>query len=396
MKPMKLTQMLWLLAVLGAATTVQAQDRWESRKGDCDDVLRGWRNASLTRLSDCVMSWEMHRDVKKVDGDQKTIVHGAFDRLYQEGDHRQAHMALSALKRLGLGPKKLRDEAAPVDRSRPAVAERAADPGPEADPERAKDLYSKGVRAFKNDDVPEALAFFLDSADADPLYAQPLYRAAQAYVRLGKRQEAIDALARMKAIDSDTSIALLDRAREDPGFGDLRRSGDFKALTGLALIQILNGAGEKGRGEVQKFKGELETAGMSVGSVSDDQNPRQNTYIYSRPGFEQQGERVRRQLKLGLVHARAIDWNTPYDVILVYGTPEQTAWVDDEAEKAGKAADDKKKAEAAKARAAAEAKAAAKADMKEKLQMMQMMQELEAEDATGAVDPTTNDPVDAL
>lgn len=391
--------MRWLvvLAVLCAASAVQAQDRWERRKGDCDRTLRGWRDASLEGLANCVMTWEMYRDVKQVDGDWRSIVHGAFDRLYQDGDRRQAHMALSALKRLGLRPKKLRDEAAPVDRSRKAVVETApVDPGPAVDPKRARTLYSQGVRAYKDGDVPEALAYFLDSADADPLYPQPLYRAAQAYVRLGKGAPAIEALIRMKAIDSDTSNALIERARDDQAFARLQRSSEFKALTGLALIQILNGAGTKGQEDVKRFKAELETAGMVVGSVSDDQNPRQNTYIYSRPGFEQAGERVRRQLKMGLVHSRTIDWNTEYDVILVYGEPEKTAWVDDEAEKAGKAAADKKKAEDAKARKAAEEKAAAKADMKKKLEMLKMMQELESEDATGAVDPTSQDPVDAL
>lgn len=387
---------LWVLVVLCSAATVHAQDRWDKNKGDCEQVLRGWRQASIDRLADCVMTWEMYRDVKKVDGDQKSIVHGAFDRLYQEGDKRQAHMALSALKRIGLRPKALRDEAAPVDRSRPAVVEAAPEALPEVDPARAKSLYDQGVASYKRGKHPEALAFFLDSADADPVFAQPLYRAAQSYMALRKDQEAIDALARMKAIDSDASNALLQRAREDQVFARLQRSGDFKALTGLALVQILNGAGDNGREKVVKFKSELEGAGMTVGSVSDDQNPRENTYIYSRPGFESQGEKVRRQLKLGLVHSRTIDWNTPYDVILVYGVPGKTAWVDDEAEKAGKAADDKKKAEAAKARKAAEDEAAAKADMKKKLQMLQMMQDLEAEDATNKVDPTTQDPVDAL
>jgi len=203
------------LSLLALASTAHAQDRWERSKGDCEDVFRGWRNASVDRLATCVMTWEMHRDAAQVDGDWRAIVHGAFDKLYREGDKRQAHMALSALKRLTLRPKSLRDDAAPRDRSAAPVTEIEPE-APAIDPERARALYSRGVRAMKGGDVPGALADFLDAADADPSYPQPLYRAAQCYVRLNKGAPAVATLERMKAIDSDVSAALIDRARTDP------------------------------------------------------------------------------------------------------------------------------------------------------------------------------------
>lgn len=386
---------LCLLCALPAA----AQDRWDRHKGDCDAVFQAWRNQSLAALGDCLITWEMHRDVKAVDADQKAIVHGAFDRLYQEGDRRQAHVALSALKRLDLRPRGLREDAKPRDRSAPEVATERAPAPKKIDPVRAQQLYSQGVRALKSNDVPEALALFLDAAERDPLYPQPLYRAAQCYVRLRKGKPAIEALTRMKNINSDVSAALLERARTDPAFTGLERSAAFKALTGRANVQLLNAGGEKGQKAVLQFKSRLEEAGIAVSSVADDARPRENTYIFARPGFEQQGEAIRRQLKLGLIHTRSIDWNTPYDVILVYGVRGKSDWVDDEAEKGGKkAAADKKKAEEAKKKAAEEERAAAKADMKKKLEMLKMMQELESEDAAGAVDPTggSGDPIDAL
>ncbi len=381
------------------ATPAAAQDRWDRHKGDCDSVFQGWRQAQLAALSDCVITWEMHRDAKAVDADQKAIVHGAFDRLYQEGDRRQAHMALSALKRLELRPRGLREEVKPRDRSAPEVTRERAPAPKKIDPVRAQRLYSDGVRAMKQGDVPEALALFLDAAESDPLYPQPLYRAAQCYVRLRKGKPAIEALTRMKNINSDVSAALIERARTDPAFTGLERSSAFKALTGRANVQLLNAGGDKGKKAVLKYKSRLEEAGIAVSSVADDARRRQNTYIFARPGFEQQGEAIRRQLQLGLIHTRPIDWNTPYDVILVYGVRGESDWVDDEAEKGGaKAAADKKKAEEAKKKADAEAKAAAKADLKKKMEMLKMMQELEAEDAAGAADPTggSGDPIDAL
>ena len=397
--PVVLRSLFALALCALCAAPAAAQDRWERKKGDCDATFQGWRQASLDRLADCVITWEMHRDAKAVDADQKAIVHGAFDRLYQEGDRRQAHMALSALKRLELRPRGLREDAKPRDRSAPEVARERAPAPKKIDPVRAQRLYSQGVRALKANDVPEALALFLDAAESDPLYPQPLYRAAQCYVRLRKGKPAIEALTRMKNINSDVSAALLERARTDPAFTGLERSAAFKALTGRANVQLLNAGGDPGKKTVLKYRDRLEKAGIAVSSVADDARRRQNTYIFSRPGFEQQGEAIRRELQLGLIHTRSIDWNTPYDVILVYGVRGKSAWIDDEAEKGGKkAAADKKKAEEAKKKADEEAKAAAKADMKKKLQMLQMMQELEAEDAAGAADPTggSGNPVDAL
>lgn len=380
------------LCALCAAPAV-AQDRWNRYKGDCEEVFRGWRQSSVERLADCLMTWEMHRDAKAVDRDQKAIVQGAFDKVYQEGDDRQARLALNALKRLELRPRGLREDARPQDVSERPVAV------PQIDPQRARELYSQGVRQLKSGDVPAALAMFLDSAETDPVYPQPLYRAAQCYVRMKQARPAVEALTRMKAIDSDVSAALLERARTDPAFAGLTRSPAFKALTGKASIQLLNAGGAKGKKAVMKFRSQLEEAGIEVASVAEDAKSRQNTYIFSRPGFEQQGENIRRELNLGLIHTRTIDWNTPYDVILIYGVREKSEWIDDEAEKGGKkAAQDKKKAEDAKKKAKEEEEAAKKAALKEKLEMIKMMKELEAEDAAGAADPTggSGNPVDAL
>lgn len=136
---------------------------------------------------------------------------------------------------------------------------------------------------------------------------------------------------------------------------------------------------------------------MPVAAVAKDLNPRINTYIYTKPGFERQGENIRRILQLGLIHKRTIDWPSEFDVILVHGEPKKTAWVDDEAEKsAAKAAAEKKKAEADAKRKKEEAEAAKKAELKQKVMMMKMLQDMEAEDAASSQaaeqDPTGTAP----
>lgn len=406
-----LTRLLLIsTGVLLLSAGVAHADRWDARKGDCERVFEDWRTSSLDRLRKCVMTWEMYRDITKVDSDQRAIVHEAFNKLYTEGSRRDAVMARSALKKLGLRTKKLRVEANAKDRTvdpreeariradrprddAPRVIRRKAPraddmrPEPTRAPSRgeAKQAYGEAMKYYKSRDYAVALSEFLISADADPTYAQPLYMAARCYVFLGKAGPSIDSLKKMKAIGNQAAFELVARSSTDPVFAKLRGTEAFKTLTGTAVMQILNGAGDGGLKVVKGYKSTLEAAGMPVASVSNDRRTRQNTYIFHKPGYERQAEIVRRQLKLGMIHKRNIDWPSEFDVILIYGAKgKKTAWVDDEAEKAGKGEADKKQAADDKAAEEMAAKEkAAKAQMKKQVEMIKMMQDMNAESATG-------------
>ena len=259
------------------------------------------------------------------------------------------------------------------------------------DAAEARAAYQRGISFFKSGQLPEALSEFLISADADPTYPQPLYMAAQTYVRLRKAAPAVELLARMKALNSGLARQLLFQAASDQGFLPLHGVEAFKSLTGVAVIQLLNASGPEADKAIRDMAKRLEKAGMPVASISADRTRRENTYVYMKPGYEQQGERVRRELNLGLVHKRAIDWPSEFDVVVAYGSPVKKEWVDDEAEKAGKAEDPKKKEKEDEARQAAEDAAKAKEDMKKKLQMLQMLQEMDAaKDAEDGAKDTAN------
>lgn len=403
----RVARILGLLLVVLAGAPAAAQERWERNKGDCEKVFRGWRTAALHRLRDCVMKWEMYRDVTRVDADDRAIAQEAFDKLYLEGTERDAVMALSALKRLGLRPSRLRSESVAVPRPddgggevriisptpevapAPVVAEPeapAAEPRP-IDPHKAKAHALKGRDFLRQGKLPEAVSELLIAADADPTFAEPLYLAADAMVKLGQPRPAIEYLARMKAINSDTSRRLIRRAATDPRFAPLRNIPAFKDLTGTAVIQLLNGAGEAGKDVVLEWKRRLEKAHMPVADVGVDINPRTATFIYTKPGYEQHAEDVHRILQLGLVHREQIDWISKYDVIVVYGAQTKEEWVDDEAEKAGEEAKAKKKAEEAAKKAEEERKKKEQEEMRKKLEMLKMLQEMESADPAGAAEP---------
>jgi hypothetical protein len=181
-------------------------------------------------------------------------------------------------------------------------------------------------------------------------------------------------------------LELIVKSTTDPVFAKLRGTEAFKALTGTAVVQILNGAGDNGTKVVRKYRTELESSGMPVANIANDRRSRRNTYIFHKPGYGRQAEAIRRRLKLGMIHKRNIDWPSEYDVILIYGAKSgKTAWVDDEAEKAGKGeADKKKEAEEKAAEEMAAKEKAAKEKMKKQMEMIKMMQEMNAESATGS------------
>lgn len=405
---------LWLVSVPGEARA----DRWPDRKGNCEQVFQDWRINGVAALRKCTRTWEMYRDVTKVDSDQRAIVQEAFDKLYQQGQRGDAVLALSALKRLGLRPTQLRPETAAIpevkrERGHRVQGSRSGGlgmalspdgPAPMADPEpvdemeerppnprAAKAAYRDGQAAYKRDRVDEALSQFLIATDEDPTFAQAFYMAARCFARSGNARAALDYLQQMKALGSDTARRLTRKAATDTVFRRMTRAGAFKDLTGTAIVQILTGAGPEGEAEIRKWGERLTELGMAPPELGRDNNPRTNHYIYAKPGFKKQSEYIRRQLKMGMVHKRQIDWPTDFDIIIIHGRPKKVAWVDDEAEKNESESEKKKRAEEAAKKKKDEAQMASRAKMREKLQMMKMMQQMDAEQkATGAAQSEAN------
>ncbi|MFN3202991.1 MAG: hypothetical protein ACE366_31650 [Bradymonadia bacterium] len=403
------------LVVFMCATTASAQEVWDRQKGDCERVIRNAPTQSLDNIRRCTLTWEMYRDVTQVDADWRQLARRAFEKLYLRGNDRDAVTALSALKRLGLRPSKLRPSTRLVERTNnqpamPVARTEATTPlaNPDNDitpealdallPDRDKSTRhtQRGFSALKSKNPRGALSEFLIASDADPTDARPLYGAAQAYAMSRKPRKAINALRQMKDIESDESRRLVLRAAKDPSFRGLRAIEGFKDLTGTAVIQILNGAEEAGVPRIKEFRDKLEAAGLPVARVATDRTPRNATIMFSKPGFSRQVEQIRRTLRLGMVHKKPITWQSKYDIILVYGAPKKSKWVDDEAEKSGKdEAEKKKQAEAQAKQAAQQAEAARKAAMKEQMEQFKMYQEMMKQQPQ-VPEPTTDQAIDAI
>lgn len=409
----------WLIAslLITLPSLATAQEIWTRQQGDCERVLSSAPTQSIESLRRCTLTWEMYRDVTQVDADWRQLARRAFEKLYMRGSDRDAVIALSALKRLGLRPSQLR----PTTRLQAVERTDMAPAAPTAQVERTTPLAnpdnditpdmlsamlpdrdkstrhtSRGFGLLKGGNTRGALSEFLLATDADPTDARPLYGAAQAYALSRKPRKAIDALRQMKDIDSDESRRLVLRAAKDPSFRSLRAIEGFKDLTGTAVIQLLNGAEEAGEPRIKEFQEKLEKAGLPVARVATDRTPRNATIVFSKPGFSRQVEQIRRTLRLGLIHKKPITWQSKYDIILVYGQQQKKKWVDDEAEKSG--ADEaakKKQAEELAKKSEDAAKAAKKAAMKEQMEQFKMYQEM-MNNQPKVPEPTTDQAIDAI
>jgi tetratricopeptide (TPR) repeat protein len=324
----------------------------------------------------------MYRDITQVDRDQRALMQAALGKVYGQGDRRARSIALSAMKRLGIRPRAIAEDERGLKREgsdipivRPTEAPRRGQAPPLDDPgldpnaqvaavedrppdrQQAQLKYREGVSLYRARRIEPALGAFLAASDADPTWAKPLYLAATCYARMGEPREAVATLKQMKDINSDLARTLIRRAAKDKEFARVRRNDAFKSLTGAAVVQILNGAGSAGKKRVMQYAETLQAKGIPVSNMGTDSNSRVSSYLYAKPGFSKQAEKIRRVLRLGLVHKRTIEWPTPYDVILVYGKGKSDKWVDDEAEKSAKSA--------AKERAAAKKAAKKKKDEEE-------------------------------
>ncbi len=407
-----------MLALQILPSGAHADDRWNQNKGDCEQTFAQFRTESIDRLRDCAMRWEMYKDVRSVDDNQKSLLQQGLQKLYDEGTERDAMMALSALKRLGLRPERLREktmavpvvapdrDAAPViDEERVPARGKGrveAEPPPQAEePTRAPSRreaqagIKKGNGHFKAGRPADALTEYLIASDADPTYAPPLYLTAMCYARLGKRDLAIDYLRQLKALNSDEARPLVRKAANEPEFKSMRAMGTFKEVTGTAVIQLLNGGGEKTKSKLLDYALKLKEAGLPVANIANDRNPRHNTYVYAKPGFDDQAEDIRRQLRLGMVHKRVIDWPSDYDIVIVLGAPSETKFIDDEAEKNAQSQKDSKGKEDEAKRKKKDAEAKEKDKMKQRLMMLKAMEQMEAPEAPEAPTDPTEIPMDA-
>lgn len=274
--------------VLGA-TAAHASKNWDKYGGDCDQAaFKSPDTADILVIGRCVRLWEAYQDVSEVkDGDYKSRVVAAIQRLYVQGDDKDASVARSALGRLGvtkLPERGATAKATPAAAKKPA-RERFNPEEPSAKQKKAAERQFKyGIKQYTKKKYDKALPYYLKMVDAAPGYAKGHYNVACIYALLGDEEKMgtyLQNLADMAAGGNAEAMSNLKLARSDKDFEGLRdTSVTFKRLTGYAKIKVLNAMGEKGEENSDNILASLKKLNYEADGVDESSKARKNPIIW--------------------------------------------------------------------------------------------------------------------
>ena len=323
--------------LLLSATTALAANNWQTYGGDCDAAaFKSPDTADIKVIGRCIRLWEAYQDVSQVkDGDYKTRVVTAMQRLYAQGDDKDAGVARNALARLGVAnlPKRGNEAAAGAgtsDATAPATKEPAhkrfnPDPPTKAQLKAADKAFKAGFTSYSKKDYDKALVQYLKMVDAAPGYAKGHYNVACIYALQGddaKMGTYLQNLADMAAGGNAEALADIKAARTDTDFEGMRdKSMAFKRITGYAKIKVLNAMGDRGEENADNIMASLKKLNYVADGVDESSKERKNPIIW----YAEHSRTAAFIVKELLNHPKtqvvlfSFDQLKGYDVVVVWG-----------------------------------------------------------------------------
>lgn len=333
----------WVVAALalsaiglwGATAGAQDLSQWNRNKGDCEFVLKAPERYPLPSVNECVQLWEQYRDVSGLSPDERALYGRGPSWLFVQGVNAdQKALARGSLNRMNI------IEAYCFDGDRWDIACGKAGGGrdsfvelkplPKVTPKdvgkgargKASKLNSEGLRAYKKRAYPAAIAKFEQALKIDPFYVKAKFNLACNQSLVGDKQGALQTLLELQSWDSGEAQAAFQNARKDKDFEPLYNDRQFRQLLGLIRLQILNGAQEPGLFHVGRIHKDFSKRNYVVHSYGYDRHIRKRPLIYYREGYEQQAQLAKEIVSNLRTAVKKINWDSPYDVIVVWGDPE--------------------------------------------------------------------------
>ncbi len=325
-------------AVLLMAAPALADD-WADYKGDCDDIFRSAKTATLQRLKECTGLWVGYIDPSKVKPPEQQTLKEAFEALYNrstaKSDDEGQYLAHSAADRLGVrlavaletpkaervedGPKprtaKVEDDEPTSRRKRCSPSEASA-----ADRGKARKLVEAGIKQFKAKKRAKALALYEQALEVDSSNEDALYNVAAEYSHADRAEDAVEALTCLQDIGTPAALKRLKATRADSDFDPIRESPGYKRATGYARIKVVNSLGELGEDETDRIVKTLTKLEMKPEEVGDDKVKGRETPVI---WFKSHSAATAYVVKQVVVHPGTIltpiHWETEYDLIVSWG-----------------------------------------------------------------------------
>ncbi|MBN1945074.1 MAG: tetratricopeptide repeat protein [Bradymonadales bacterium] len=324
-------QAILVLAVFGVLAMVPAlagaQPAWDANRGNCEEVLVHPETFRLDQVRRCAQLWEAYREVGELTQSQVQQVARGFSRLFYEGDAADRAMAQTALNRMNTSVLERGDflprgstSASAASRSPIRVGESSRSAR-----RRAETFNRDGMRDYERGRYRDAARNFERALEADPWYPRAKYNLACQLALLGETAESLRHLDELSRWDTDEAHQQASRALVDEDFISLRDNPQFRDITGYTRVQLLNGADEAGLERTEEIHTALVDARMDVASYGYDRTARYRPIVWYRPGYERKAEQIRELLADPATGIRMINWDTQYDLIVVWGQSDEAA-----------------------------------------------------------------------
>lgn len=328
-----------LLATAGALLALSAPasaDLWKHKGGDCDSTaFRTPETAGGAAIRRCVRLFEAYRSVKGIEAGYKDRVIAAMRLLYNKGNDADAHVARIGLDRLGVTVP-AREYGAPTTGGGGAKVAKVArtkfatcpggskPPVPEKkDKKKAKKVYKKGMKAYKEKNFEKALSIFKEMVDIAPGWSTTMYNNATMHSMTGDKDGALGWLWCMRDVAREGHLKLLKSARKDSDFISMRRDDRFKEVTGYAKTLIIDTLPDDlGADNTDNLKASLETFKQTViKQVRPDLN-KTRPYIFYRAVARNQAyiySKVMNHPKVVIKPMPAAKEDEGFDIVILWG-----------------------------------------------------------------------------
>ncbi len=330
-----------MTAALGLATltlwagAADAQDlsQWNRNKGDCEFVLKAPERYPLASVNECVQLWEQYRDVSGLSPDERALYGRGPSWLFVQGINAdQKALARGALNRMNIiSPYCFSNEQWSISCAQgggdsfvelkplPPVTPKSVPKGAQS---KASKLNSEGIRAYKKKSYATAIGKFEEALKHDPFYVKAKFNLACNQSLVGDKEGALQTLLELQSWQSAEAQGAFQNARKDKDFEPMYSDRRFRQLLGLIRLQILNGAAEPGLFHVGRIHKDFTKRNYVVHSYGYDRYIRKRPLIYYREGYEKQAELAKEIVSNVRTATKKINWESPYDIIVVWGDPE--------------------------------------------------------------------------
>ena len=319
------------------------RNHWESKKGDCENVLSVPYGYDLSKVTYCTRVWEMHRYVDDLPLKVRSMYAVAFSRVsYDAADPYDRAIADAALMRLCI-PRHPRNPDGTIREEIPDKLDcdgnfsdlkiAVDDPYmrmkgtvpveeiPAADAANAESLYKKAV-AERKKNARKAINLYREALRANPYHVNARYDLAAVLVAEGNTNGALRELEELYKLRDPEAEMNISKARTDESFANIRDELRFKLMTGYVRINLVNCARDLGIQHVASIKSKLESKHLPVTTVSKSETIEGKPKILYREGFDAYAEQVRDAMGISKISVLVNKDPGEDDILILWGQKE--------------------------------------------------------------------------